>query len=70
MAWIKAAELTPPENEQILIHDDEHSRVRFGRYIGGQWFIEDAGDGQLKLIERVTHWAWMLDSQTYDAGDD
>jgi hypothetical protein len=70
MAWVKAAEFMPPEDEQILIYDERNSRAEFGRYIGGRWFIENIRNGQLSIIEEVTHWAPMLDSETNDTDDD
>jgi hypothetical protein len=71
MSWIKVADRAPPENEQILIHDERNSRIEVGRYVNGEWFIEDAQSGQLSRIAGVTHWAWALDSQiNWDSGDD
>ena len=70
MSWIKVVDATPPENEQILIHDDKNSKIELGRYINGKWYIENTRDGQLSEIAEVTHWAWILESQTYDSDDD
>lgn len=45
--------------------------MEVGRYMNGEWFIEDARNGQLSKISGVTHWAWILDSQiNWDSGDD
>ena len=60
----------PPENEQILIHDDRNSRAEVGRYINGKWYIENTPDGQLTEIAGVTHWCWILDSMINDSDDD
>jgi hypothetical protein len=70
MSWIKAADLMPPENEPILIHDDRNSKLEFGRHINGRWYAENTRDGQLREIAEVAHWAWILESETYDSGDD
>ena len=70
MAWIKATEVTPPENEPILVHDAAHERIELGRYVGGRWYVEDPRDGRLREIAGVTHWAWVLDSYTDDSDDD
>ena len=71
MSWIKVADRTPPENEPILIHVEQNSRMEVGRYVNGKGFIEDARSGELSGITGVTHWAWMLDSQiNWDSGDD
>lgn len=70
MPWIKAADFTPPENEQILIHDNENNRMKTGRYIGGKWYVEDARNGRLSEIVGVTHWGWILDSIINDDSDD
>lgn len=70
MSWIKVSDKTPPENEQILIYDARNSRIESGKYIDGEWFIEDAQGGQLNKIAGVTHWAWILDSQINWDGDD
>lgn len=70
MAWTKVADRMPPEDEQILIYVESDGKMELGRYINGAWFIEDAGSGQLSKIAGVTHWAWMLDSEINDDGDD
>ena len=70
MSWIKVADRMPPENEPILIYDERNSRMEVGRYMNGEWFIEDERSGELNKIACVTHWAWILDSNTYDSGDD
>ena len=70
MAWIKVAESAPPENEQVLIYDNRNSRIGLGRSIDGKWYIEDTRDGQLREIAEVTHWSWVLDSETYDSAED
>jgi hypothetical protein len=71
MPWIKVSDMTPPENEQILIHDERNNRMEVGRYVDGEWFIEHARSGQLSKTSGVTHWAWMLDSEiNRDSGDD
>jgi len=70
MTWVKAADFTPPENEPVLIHDDGESRMVVGRYIKGRWYVENRSDGRLREVAGVTHWAWILDSQTYDSADD
>jgi hypothetical protein len=68
--WIKATDTTPPEDEQILIHDNENHRIELGRYIKGKWYVENLPDGKLSEIAGVTHWAWILDSQLNDDSDD
>jgi hypothetical protein len=70
MSWIKVADRTPPENEQVLIHDERNNRIESGRFIDGEWFIEDAQSGQLSKIVGVTHWAWILDSYVDHSDDD
>jgi hypothetical protein len=70
MSWIKASDRKPPENEQILIHDNAKSRMEVGRYIKGKWYVEDTRTGQLSEIAAVTHWGWFLDSQINDESED
>ncbi|HEV2706150.1 MAG TPA: hypothetical protein VGV59_09515 [Pyrinomonadaceae bacterium] len=70
MSWIKATDTTPPENEQVLIHDNVNSRMELGRYIKGKWYVEDTRTGQLRETDAVTHWGWLLDSQLHDDSDD
>ena len=70
MSWIKATDVTPPENEPILVHDAARERIELGRYVGGRWYVEDPCDGRLREVEGVTHWAWVLDSYTDDSDDD
>ena len=70
MAWIKVAESAPPENEPILIYDNRNNRIELGRTVDGKWYVEDKPDGQLREIAEVTHWSWLLDSETYDSADD
>ena len=70
MAWVKAADLTPPENEQIHIHDNRNNRIESGRYIDGRWYVEDLQTGRLTEIHGVTHWGWILDSELQDDSDD
>ena len=70
MGWIKASDVTPPEDEPILLHDNRHSRIEVGRYVAGRWYVEDTRDGRLREVAGVTHWAWLLDSQLDDSDDD
>jgi hypothetical protein len=71
MSWIKAADRMPPENEPIHIYDARSGRMEVGRYMNGEWFVEDMRSGQLSKISGVAHWAWILDSQiNWDSGDD
>jgi hypothetical protein len=71
MSWIKVADVRPPEDEPILIYVEGNSRMEVGRFVNGEWFIEDERSGELSKIAGVTHWAWILDSQTnWDSGDD
>lgn len=70
MSWIKAFDRTPPENEQVLIHDDKNNRIEIGRYLEGRWYVEDSQTGRLREVAGVTHWAWALDSQINDDDDD
>jgi hypothetical protein len=70
MSWIKATDVMPPEDEQILLHDAANERIEVGRYVGVRWYVEDVRDGRLRGIEGVTHWAWILDSQLNDDSDD
>ena len=60
----------PPENEEILIFDNEKQRIKLGRYINGRWYVEDLRQGELSEVAVVTHWGPILDSEAYDAGDD
>jgi hypothetical protein len=68
--WIKVTDRRPPEDEQILIHDDKHNRIEVGRYIGGRWYVENLHTGASSEIQGVTHWGWLLDSQINDDSDD
>jgi hypothetical protein len=70
MAWTKATDLMPQENEQILIHDNRNNRMETGRYIGGKWYVENLQTGELSEIACVTHWAVMLESYLNDDSDD
>jgi len=70
MAWIKASARTPPEDEQVLIHDNANSRIELGRYVRGKWYVEEASSGRLSEISTVTHWCWLLDSQLNDESED
>lgn len=70
MPWIKAADVLPGEDEQVLIHDRENRRIELGRYAGGAWYVEDVRDGRLTRIAGVTHWAPILDSESNDDSDD
>ena len=70
MAWIKATDVKPPENVQILLHDNARSRIEVGRYVAGRWYVEDQRDGRPREVAGVTHWAWMLESQLGDDSDD
>jgi hypothetical protein len=71
MSWIKVADVRPPEDEPILIYVEGNGRMEVGRYVNGEWFIEDERSGQLSKIAEVTHWAWILDSEiNWDSGDD
>jgi hypothetical protein len=70
MSWIKSSDRLPPENEQILIHDNKNSRIETGRYLNGKWYIEDLRNGGTSEIPSVTHWGWILDSQLNDESDD
>ena len=70
MSWIKAFDLKPPENEQVLIHDNRNNRIEVGRYLKGRWYVEDAQSGRLREVAGVTHWAWILDSLINDDDDD
>jgi hypothetical protein len=70
MPFIKATALLPPENEQVLIHDNQNNRLHLGRYIKGRWYTEDPHDGHLTEIHNVTHWALLLDSELQDDSDD
>ena len=70
MPWIRVADFTPPEGEQVLIHDGKNNRMEVGRYVGGRWFVEDSRDGRLTEVEGVTHWGPVLDSEAYDPADD
>jgi hypothetical protein len=69
MAWIKTTDRLPPENEQVLVHDNRKNRIELGRYAGGRWYVEDVREGRLSEVAGVTHWAWILDSQTNDDDD-
>jgi hypothetical protein len=70
MTWIKADDLTPVENEQVLIHDDKNNRIEFGRYINGRWYIEDISNGELSEVAGVTRWRWVSESELNDDDDD
>jgi hypothetical protein len=70
MPWVKAADVMPAENEQILIHDAVNRRIECGRYADGVWYVEDLRDGRLTRIMGVTHWAPILDSYLNDDSDD
>ena len=70
MPWIKAADLLPAEDEQVLIHDGVNQRMELGRYADGRWYVEDVRDGRLTRIAGVTHWAPMLESESNDDSDD
>ena len=70
MTWVKARELLPEENTQILIHDDKSSRIELGRYVGGRWYVEEPASGRLREVAGVTHWCFITDSTDYDAGED
>jgi hypothetical protein len=70
MSWIKVSDRMPPENEQILIHDDKNIRIELGRYIKGRWYIENLQTGDSSEIAGVTHWGWTLDSLINDDSDD
>jgi hypothetical protein len=70
MPWIKAADMAPPENERVLIHDGGDNKIKAGRLVGGRWYVEDSRDGSLTEAGGVTHWAPFLDSEEYDPADD
>ena len=70
MTWIKVTDRMPPEDEQVLIHDNVNSRIEVGRYLGGKWYVENAEGGRLREIAGVTHWGWALDSQINFDPDD
>jgi hypothetical protein len=70
MSWIKVTDFMPPEDEQILIHDDENSRMEVGRYSNGKWYLENLQTGESSEINGVTHWGWTLDSHINDESDD
>jgi len=70
MSWVKVADRRPPENEQVLIHDNINSRIEAGRYLKGKWYIENLQSGELSEINGVTHWCWTLDSLINDDSDD
>ena len=70
MAWIKASDRLPPEDEPILLHDNRRSRTEVGRYVAGRWYAEDPRDNRLHEVNGVTHWAWILDSYLDDDDDD
>jgi hypothetical protein len=71
MAWIKVADRMPPENELLHIYDERSNTMEVGRYMNGEWFIEDVRSGGLSKISGVTHWAWILDSEiNWESGDD
>ena len=70
MPWIKAADVLPGENEEILIYDPERGRMEAGRYVGGVWYVEDGRDGRLTRVAGVTHWAPILESESNDDSDD
>ncbi len=70
MAWTKATDLAPPENEPILIHDNRNNKIEFGRYVKGRWYIENSQTGELSEIAGVTHWAVLLESELNDDSED
>ncbi len=70
MAWIKTTDRLPPEDQPILLHDNQHDRIQLGRYIKGRWYIEPPHTAQLTELPHVTHWAWILDSYLTDDSDD
>ena len=70
MAWTKAADLMPEENEQVLIYDNRNNRIELGRYIKGKWYIENSQTGELREIAWVTHWAVLLQSELNDDSED
>ncbi|HYP53125.1 MAG TPA: hypothetical protein VEQ42_06270 [Pyrinomonadaceae bacterium] len=70
MPWVKVSDVAPPEDEQILIHDNRNNRIMLGRRVGGRWYVEDARDGRLTEIAGPTHWAPVLDSESHDDSDD
>ncbi|HEX5708830.1 MAG TPA: hypothetical protein VFX96_16140 [Pyrinomonadaceae bacterium] len=70
MTWVKASEMLPEENTQILIHDDKSNKIEFGRYVGGRWYVEEQPSGRLREVAGVTHWCFILDYMSEDDGDD
>lgn len=70
MSWIKVSSLVPPEDEQVLIHDNKSSRIELGRYKRGKWYIENLQTGETLEVAGITHWCWILESQINDDGDD
>ena len=70
MSWIKVCDRRPPENEQVLIHDDKNSRIEVGRYLQGRWYIENLQTGASSEVRGITHWAWILDYLLNDESDD
>jgi hypothetical protein len=70
MAWTKASELMPQEDEQILIHDSKRNRMELGRYIKGRWYVENPQTGELSELAGVTHWAVILESESNDDSED
>lgn len=70
MSWIKVSDFKPPENEQVMIHDNQNGRIEVGRYVRGRWYVEDAPTGRLREVAGVTHWGWILDSYLNDDSDD
>jgi len=40
MIWNTAAEVTAPEDTQILIHANRNNRIEFGLLIEGKWYLE------------------------------
>ena len=70
MPWVKAADLPPPADEEILIYDGRNERIELGRYAAGRWYIEGPRGGPPEEIVGVTHRAPALDSEVNDQSDD